>query len=408
MSGTRPAPRLLVLASTYPRWPGDHEPGFVHELCRRLARQFQVTVLTSRSPGAADRATVDGVEIVRYAYAPRRLETLVYGGGIATHLKRSPWKWLLVPGFVLAQRRVARRLAREGRAELVHAHWLLPQGVLARGLFRRGLTRAYVVTSHGGDLYGLRGRLLRRIKQRVAADAAALTVVSSGMRDEAARQGITAKIMQVMPMGADLQRRFTPDPAISRVPGRVLFAGRLVEKKGLVHLLAAMPEVLARRPDAHLVVAGYGPLRGELETQAQALGIAHAVRFLGAVGQDRLPGHYRRAAVLAAPFVRAASGDLEGLPVVLMEAIGCGCPVIASDIPGVRDLLDEDFADWRVPPGDPRILAQAIVRMLDDGQAMEPRALELRARCLARIDWDSVARGYAALLMRALDDSGRA
>ena len=79
-----PRPVLLVLASTYPRWADDHEPGFVHELARRLTDRFRVLALVPHSPGSSTRETLDGVEVIRYRYAPGRLETLVNDGGIVT------------------------------------------------------------------------------------------------------------------------------------------------------------------------------------------------------------------------------------------------------------------------------------------------------------------------------------
>jgi hypothetical protein len=141
-------PKLLVLASTYPRWAGDHEPGFVHELACRLLDQFDVLVLTSHAPGASTHEWFDGVEVVRYRYAPRRWETLVYGGGIAMHLRHSPWKWLLVPGFIIGQAVAAAHIARRHRIALVHAHWLLPQGAVAWLLWRLHRVPRYVITSH--------------------------------------------------------------------------------------------------------------------------------------------------------------------------------------------------------------------------------------------------------------------
>ncbi|MDE1885521.1 MAG: glycosyltransferase family 4 protein, partial [Xanthomonadaceae bacterium] len=72
-------PRLLVLTSMFPRWRDDTEPGFVFELCRRLAARFDVRVLAPHAPGAAMDELMDGVEVVRYRYAPQRLETLAYG-----------------------------------------------------------------------------------------------------------------------------------------------------------------------------------------------------------------------------------------------------------------------------------------------------------------------------------------
>ena len=77
-------PGLLVLASTYPRWKDDHEPGFVHELCKRLAGSFDVVALVPDAPGADPDGLLDGVDVVRYRYAPRWLQTLVNDGGIVT------------------------------------------------------------------------------------------------------------------------------------------------------------------------------------------------------------------------------------------------------------------------------------------------------------------------------------
>src|SRR5690606_31387671 len=146
-------PTLLVLASTYPRWPGDPEPGFVHELCRRLAGGMRVIALVPDAPDALPSGPMDDVEVVRYRYAPRSLQRLVNDGGITTNLRRAPWKWLLVPVFVLAQWIAARRLLARRDVTLIHAHWLLPQGFVAWLLRRRC---GYVVTSHGADLFGFR------------------------------------------------------------------------------------------------------------------------------------------------------------------------------------------------------------------------------------------------------------
>src|SRR5690606_19363195 len=124
-------PTLLVLASTYPRWEGDPEPGFVHELAKRLVEHFHVVVVGPHAPGALTQEVIDGVEIHRYRYAPVGLQTLVNNGGIVTNLRRSRWKLSLVPGFLLAQLWCAWRLVNTRKVDLIHAHWLIPQGLLA-------------------------------------------------------------------------------------------------------------------------------------------------------------------------------------------------------------------------------------------------------------------------------------
>lgn len=390
---------LLVLASTYPRWSGDPEPGFVHELCRRLTASFNVIALVPNAPGADPSCMFDGVEVVRYRYAPRRLETLVNHGGIATNLRRSRWKWLLVPGFLLGQYVAAIRLLKHRRVDVIHAHWLLPQGLIARRL-KRDTGVPYLVTSHGGDLFGLSGRTLTVLKRRVAASSSAMTVVSSAMRVEAARQGLEPTQMSVLPMGVDMCERFVVDPAIRRNPNELLFVGRLVPKKGLCHLLDAMPAVLAKNPRAVLTIAGFGPEEAALKAQAKRLGIESRMNFLGAMSQVLLPTLYRRASLFVAPFVQDASGNQEGLPVVLMEAIGCGCPVLVGNVAGIHDLLGDALADVCVQPEDTDALANAIVDALDNPERSLHLAKTIRDVATKYIDWKYIADGYTKLLQQ--------
>lgn len=397
-------PTLLVLASTYPRWPNDPEPGFVHELCRRLTPQFQIIALVPDSPGAEPSGEFDGVEVIRYRYAPRTMQTLVNNGGIATNLKRSAWKWLLVPTFVAGQYLAARRIMRKRHVDVIHAHWLIPQGLIAR-MLHRSHRIPYVVTSHGGDLFGFRGRALNRLKQIVASSSAGMTVVSNAMREESIRLGLSPPQLSVLPMGVDLRKRFVPDPDCPRDEDSLLFVGRLVPKKGLCHLLDAMPAVLSSRPAVRLTIAGFGPEEESLRTQALQLGIEGSIHFKGAVTQPELPAIYRRASLFVAPFIRDASGNQEGLPVVLMEAIGCGCPAVVGNVAGIRDLLGEHADAISVDPRDSVALATAILNALDHPGEARQRADAMRQAAASKVDWEVIAEAYSARLRACLPEN---
>jgi glycosyltransferase involved in cell wall biosynthesis len=386
-------PGLLVLASTYPRWAGDSEPGFVHELARRLTGCFDVRVITPHSPGASRRERLDGVDIVRYRYAPASLETLVYGGGILTHLRRTPWKLLLLPGFVLGQWLAARAAIKQQRPAMIHAHWLLPQGMVARALAKDGVP--YVVTSHGADLFALRGGLIARLRRWVVAKAAATTVVSHAMQELLKVESPAASV-RVAPMGVDAQQRFTPDSSVIRSQVELLFVGRLVEKKGLSHLIEALPRIITNHPTVHLIVAGFGPEQDALQQRVQSLGIAERVNFLGAVAPTELPALYRRASLFVAPFVRARNGDQEGLGLVVAEAMACGCPVLAGNVEGVRDLVGNG-AGVQVDATDHAALAKAVVELLGDRERRAQLAEAGRAHVLQHYAWEAVAETYRHL-----------
>jgi len=388
---------VLVLASTYPRWIDDPEPGFVHELCRRLTEHFDVIALVPDAPGADPDGMFDGVEVVRFRYAPRAWQTLVNDGGIVGNLRRSIWKWLLVPSFVLGQYFSAVRLVRSRRIDVVHAHWLIPQGLIARALKRKTST-PYLVTSHGGDLFGLRGRMLTKLKRLVAADSAAMTVVSTAMRDEALKVELTPPKLGVLPMGVDLVERFFINTQMQRNPNEILFVGRLVPKKGLPHLLDALPAILKKRPATFLTIAGFGPEEAALRMHAKQLGIEHHVNFLGALPQQNLPNIYRTASVFVAPFIRDNSGNQEGLPVVLMEAIGCGCPVVVGNVAGIVDLLGDAADEISIKPHDTVALAAAVLDALENPAQAQSRANKIRQDAAGRIDWKIIAKGYANVI----------
>ncbi|WP_313642601.1 glycosyltransferase family 4 protein [Stenotrophomonas sp.] len=392
-------PRLLVIASTYPRWRNDVEPGFVHELSKRLTNEFKVTVLCPHAKGAHATEILDGVEVVRYRYAPAALEKLVNNGGIVTNLSRHPWMVLLVPGFLLGQMFTLIRLLRKQRPNFIHAHWVIPQGLtvtIAR-LITRHQAR-FTITSHGADLFALRGLIFSRLKKLVFKHASSVTVVSQAMRDETTVLGIPPDRVAIAPMGTDLNGRFTPDNATLRSRTELLFVGRIVEKKGLQDLIQALPIVLQKHPDTSLSIAGFGPEQEACMHLADALGISNKIRFLGAVQQAELPNLYRRATALIAPFLIAQSGDQEGLGLVMVEAIGCNCPVVTTQVPAVKEVFNGEWPPYVAIPRSPSSLAEQIIRLMNEPELAWQWTAAFRPQVLAKFDYISVAGQYASII----------
>lgn len=393
--------RILVLTSTFPRWPGDREPPFVFELCRRLAAAHQVLVIAPHCPGAATEERLgENLAVRRFRYAPQALESLAYDGGILEKLRRGRWRLLLVPLFLAAELAATLRAVRRERPDVIHAHWIVPQGLV--GLLAAaacgGKRPALVCTSHGADLFALRGLLARQLKGCVARRAAALTVVSAAMKARALELGARPERVRVMPMGIDARQRFAPDPSSERRRDELLFVGRLVAKKGVGHLLDALALVRRTLPDVRLTLVGAGPLEAELRAQALARGLDAHVVFAGAVANEELAPYYRRAAALVVPSVVTPEGDQEGLGLVIGEALACECPVVASDLPAIRDLVHDGMTGFLARPGDATDLADKIVRMLGDPGRAARLAREGRGLVLERFDWQTVGRGYEELL----------
>lgn len=394
---------ILVLASTYPRWANDHEPRFIHELCKRLSSEFNIIALAPDSENADPNGILDGVEVIRYRYAPKSLQSLVNNGGIVNNLKTYWWKWLLVPSFILGQYLAAKKVLSERKIDAIHAHWLLPQGWITCTLAKH-FNIPFIVTSHGGDLFGLQGNVLTKVKRKVAEEANAMTVVSQAMLEYLEQIEIKPKLLQVIPMGIDLQHHFIPNPNIKRQQNELLFVGRLVPKKGLNYLLKAFNQLLKEHPQLCLKIVGFGPEELALKEQVKQLKLENNVIFLGALTQDKLPELYQKATLFIAPFVRADNGDQEGLPVALMEAIGCGCPAIVGHVAGIEDLLGDDIKNIAVNPHDTEELASAILDALAHPTIANERAIRIRQNALNLMDWKSISKKYANILKLSINN----
>ena len=389
MTETARRPRVLMLTSTLPRWDGDSEPRFVLDLAKHLGEHFDIELLAPHTRGAARSETLEGIRITRFRYWIPRWQGLAYQGGIHSRLRENPLRLFQVPCYLFALwLHVVIRLRRQPRVDLVHAHWIVPQALVAiLAVGAAGRRVPVICTSHGGDLFGLQGRAWVSIKKWVLQRSNVVTVVSKAMAyrvRELLPEGAGAV---VIPMGTDLQQTFTPPERERKPPlSRLIFVGRLVEKKGLVYLLDAMQRIARTHPGATLEIVGGGPFRDGLEVYGAQLGLSRAVTFAGPIPHVRLPAHYRRADVAVFPFIEAAGGDQEGFGLVMVEAMGCGCAVIASALPAVCDVIGQERGIL-VSPGDPDELAAAITSVLDNSSTSMQMAKRGRAYALDNFDW---------------------
>lgn len=395
---------VLVLTSTYPRWKDDTEPRFVEFLSQQLAATRKVVVLAPHCEGAArhevDRFGKYEIEIYRFRYAPTSFQSLAYDGGMLHRLRQNPVRIIWLALFMLSQWYWIAKLHRRYGFSAVHAHWIIPQGIIATcyRLFQRSAPRL-LVTSHGGDLYALRGRILLALKRWVLNRADSITVVSQAMRDECARIGIDTSKVHVASMGVDLTTQFTPRNNAS-APNSLVFVGRLVEKKGVEVLLRAMPAVLEQHPEAHLTIVGHGPERERLEKLAEFEDIVESVRFLGGKKHDELPALFRESAIAVMPSVVARTGDQEGLGLVAIEAMGCGCAVVSTDLPAIADSVQNKRTGLVARSGDASDLARCINELLASPDLRQQLAEQGRSFAVERFDWPIVGQRYNDLLDR--------
>jgi glycogen(starch) synthase len=381
---TAASPRLLLVNYEYPPLGGG-AANATDGMARALARRgVAVEVLTSAFAGLpAVEVTADGVTIRRIPTLRRRRD-------------RSSIPEMLA---FLASSLVAVPLAaRRFRPDAVVAYFGIPCGPAA--WLARLLTGVpYVVSLRGGDVpgfqydgIGLYHRLAGPVIRRVWRGAAAVVANSEGLAD-LARRFAPEVAVAVVPNGVDTAI-FAPGPECGSptadAPLRLLVVGRLVRQKGIDVVLEAM----ARLPDpaaVRLSVVGDGPARGDLEVQAQRLGLGRCVAFTGWADRAALPGFYRDADVFLLP-----SRD-EGMPNVVLEAMASGLPVLATDIPGSRDLVVDGETGLLIGVDDTDALVAALGRLAGDAQSRWAMGAAGRRRVAEMFSWEAVADAYLAL-----------
>jgi glycosyltransferase involved in cell wall biosynthesis len=357
---------------------------------------------------------VEGIPVHRFRYAPARFEDLTHDETAPDRIRRRPWYLLLVPGYVIAGMIAAWRLARDEAFDVVHVHWPIPHALFGLAARRAG-GAALVSSFYGVELAWVRGQLrpLRPLLRHVIRTSDAVTAISSST--EAMVREVHDRAIIRIPFGAAVE---PPDRVAAgdeaggdEATGRgaaggaaggfdLLFAGRLVERKGIGNLLEAVALVRAERP-VTLHIVGDGPDRRGLEAMASRLGIDGGVVFHGFLSRSELSRRFDACDGFVLPAVRDRKGDVEGLGVVLIEALRHGRPVIASAIGGIVDIVIDGETGLLVPPADARALARAITRLIEHPAERLALAAAGRAHVSREFGWPAIIERLQLLYRQA-------
>lgn len=397
--------RVLMVTSNYPRWSGDATTPFVHHLAQDLQELgWRIDVLAPHASEASRREVLGGVAVERFRYLwPASLQTLCYGGGAMVNLRNNPWNALMVPPFVAAEWcAVARRLA-SGRYDLVHSHWILPQGFTV-GIAARLWAVPHVLTVHGSDAFALRGELLTRCK-RMALSAADVVTVNSGATLKAVTT-VSARQMAIekIPMGAASSTR--PEPsAVARLRRRfrrgegplLAYVGRLVEEKGVGDLIQAVGLLVRRAPATIAIIVGDGQDRSRFETLADRLGVKEHIAFVGWVAADEIANYLAAADMFVGP-----SRHIEGQGLTIAEAMLAGTPVIATPVGGITDLVRHDETGVLVSPESPAAIAAAAERIMAEPGLADRLRQAAMAAASSGFTRAASARSFSDLFLRTI------
>jgi glycosyltransferase involved in cell wall biosynthesis len=284
-------------------------------------------------------------------------------------------------------------LRREG-IEHIHSHFAGPSTSYA--MFLATLTgRPFTFTDHGAGVF--HDRIGLTAKFRLAAGISAISEFNIGFYPQVAA---TVPPVQVVRCGLDLSRFTFRQREACGSPVQILAVSRIVPKKGFTYLLDGLALLDREGIPWRCRMVGEGPSVPELQSKAQALGLDARLEFTGARQQDEIREMMLAADMFVLPCVLAPDGDMDGIPVTLMEAMACGCPVVSTRISGVPELVIDGRSGLLLEPEDGEAVGRAMARLAREPDLAAALSRGGRARVEEEFDIRESARRLADFFRR--------
>lgn len=371
---------LLLINNEFPPIGGGGSTVTKYALRYLTQAGHSVTLITSRYRGLPRREVVDGATVIRIPAVRRyrdfcaQWELVIFGVSA-----------LIYTLFYTARHEV----------DFIQAYFAVPAGWVA-WIVNWVYGVPYAVYFGGSDIPGANPSRYKNVYPFLTPQLKAIwrrarfRTVCSAELARLGREADAAADFLVIPNGVETSR-FKPiaRPASAKV--KVLFIGRLIPRKGFQRVVRSLPRVreLAERA-FEIEVVGTGAARAELDEEAERRGVSDLIKYVGTVPYDKLEEAYQYADI----FVLTSLS--EGMPSVILEAMGCGLPVVASDVGGNNELVEEGVNGYLIKGDDIKTLAQRLTRLIDDASLRRRMGQVGREKAL-KYDWENIMREYNQL-----------
>ena len=374
-----------MLSTMYLRYKSDTRGLMVWEINRNLLQKgINIDVVAPGDANYKAFEVIDNVKIHRFTYFfQRNLQKLAYGAGIPTNLRKSFLAKLQVPFFALSFLIKTIRIAK--KCDLIHAQWIATGfiGLLAKKFVKKKV----IVTVRRVAKTGF----MNYVNKYVLKNADYVIFNSNYTMRESlkiARPKAYSTIWN--PINC---KKFRPDIKSNlkrelKLEGkRIIFSmGLLVEKKGFSYLIKAIQEVIKYNKNVVLVIGGHGTEESNLKKLVRKLNLEKHVIFVGKISSDKTPLFYNVADIFVLPSIVDRNGETETLGVVLLEAMACEKPVIASRVGGIPDIITKECGIL-VKQKDPSQLSKSIIKLLGNSRLRNKMGKKGRKRIESNFIW---------------------
>jgi glycosyltransferase involved in cell wall biosynthesis len=367
---------ILVLTTSYPLDNGKIEGSFVAEHCEQLLKAgCRVTVVCPHMYQQLTRTEINGVQVRRFKYFyPLKYQRIAYGAGILANLRRNFLAILQLPLFFAAFFSVAWQESRGH--ELLFCHWTIPAltGILVKKIKKN---IRVVFMNYGVEVFVLGRKRAGKILFNAIISNIDLMISCSSFTEMKTIAVINKKVKSlVLSPGVNMEKfksssrgdSVRNDHGIEANDILLFSLGYFIERKGFAYLIQAMDKIVNAKKINHvkLIMGGRGPLKTALESEVLKLKLGMHVFFSDYIEDHDMPDFFNACDIFVHPAIIDASGDTEGLGVVLLEANACGKPVIASNVGGITDVVINTHNGLLIEEKNVNALVNAITQLAAD------------------------------------------
>lgn len=352
--------KILVIASTFPKNDNDSTPAFVYNLTK-LIENSSIQIIVPQSKGALKYQKYNNIKIKRFTFWP--FQTVITDGPIIENIKKHPIRIIQFPLFITIYFiKIITHIIKQ-KPDIIIAHWIIPQGVLAVLAKKITFSKKIKIVSHihGVDIFGL--KKFNFLKKWVLKNSDKVIVHSMAVKEETKKIFAKARIHYV-PYSIDTD--FFNSNTNEKRENSIVFIGRLSEKKGVIYLLKAMKYIIKDFPDIKLNIIGDGERKEELVNYVKKNNLSKNIIFQGSLSHDKILPFLKNSKIFIAPSIVTKSGDQEGFGIVFAEALSTKCAVIATDLPAMRDTIIDKKTGLIIKQKDPNDIYKKIKMLLSN------------------------------------------
>ena len=389
--------KILVLSSSYPRYPNDYIAPFLHDLFTEIqGKTHEIIILVPQIKGMPKIQEYGNLKVHRIPYTNNINKQVLSDGFLPERLKSNSNRLNLIK-YLFNAFRSAIRLHKKKNFNLIHSQWIFPSGFLGLVL-KFMINRPLIVTIHGAGIFLMKKYPFLKPFLKLTLKKADLIIFNSNhTKNETLKIYNKLKNKIVLHQGInidrfqDLKEREFPKNELFKDNLVILSVGRLIERKGFKYLITAMKHVKKAHPNAKLLIIGTGPEENTLKTLAKGLHLQDDVIFLGQVKGKYIPHYFTKSTLFVLPSIIDRNGDTEGLGIVLLEAMAAGIPVIGTDVGGIVDIIDSDQDGFLVPQKNIKELINSINELLTDKALREKYKKNGLHKVIEKFQWSKIA-----------------